>query len=310
MCAWFPLPIIDRNMQRMLHVAKENDRVVLSGDVSNFDATVPPDLLIRVGRVIAKWIRGREVLVNNLFEAMVANTWLITPVKLYPATMSSLKSGSGLTNLTGSLVNLTILRYGHECGLYKIVNLAVLGDDFVIDGPGVSPESVSTCFSHFGMEAHPDKQYFTADSLHYLQRLHWIGRPGGIASVFRTLGHALGLERVPPNEDWNSYAYVVRALSQIQNCVFNPNFQPLIDTLREGDKYELGAIFADPDELVAHAGPVGKDILRTDSNRPWKVAGGDTSFKNWAVNGYLRGERLPPPGEALFHRVYGISESG
>jgi hypothetical protein len=305
MCAWFGLPVIDVNMQHMLTIAHENDRTVLSGDISNFDATVPPDLLFRVGDVVATWIRGSERLVKALYKAMIEHTALLTPSKLYKATTSSLKSGSGLTNLTGSLTNLTMLRYGHERGLYKIENVAVLGDDFVIDGPGVEPDAISECFSHFGMIAHPDKQFFSPRSLHYLQRLHWLGRPGGIASVYRTLGHVLGLERLPSGKNYGPYAYIVRALSQIQNCVFNPYFGMLIDTIKEGDKYSLGSDFADPMQLVAKAGPIGVEMLSISANQPWKVTGGETSFMNWLVNGYLRGEQIPQAGGVLFSRVYG-----
>jgi hypothetical protein len=305
MCAWQPLPVIDVNMQHMLAIAHENDRTVLSGDISNFDATVPPDLLIRVGDVIASWIRGYGYMVKALYTAMVNHTWLLTPGKFYSATPSSLKSGSGLTNLTGSLCNLTMLRYGHERGLYKMSNVCVLGDDFVIDGPGVEPEAISDCFSHFGMNAHPDKQFFSPRALHYLQRLHWLGLPGGMASVYRTLGHVLGLERLPSKKSYGPFVYIVRALSQIQNCVFNPFFGALIDTIKEGDKYSLGADFADPMELVAKSGPIGEDILRVDANAPWKVTGSETSFANWLVNGYLRGEEIPRAGGALFSRVYG-----
>jgi hypothetical protein len=305
MCAWHPLPVIDVNMQHMLSVAYENDRTVLSGDISNFDATVPPDLLLQVGKVVASWIRGAERLVKALYTAMIDQTYLLTPGKFYDATRSSLKSGSGLTNLTGSLCNLTVLRYGHEVGLYKIENVAVLGDDFVIDGPGVEPDAISECFSHFGMEAHPDKQFFSPKSLHFLQRLHWLGRPGGIASVYRTLGHVLGLERLPSKGNYGPYTYILRALSQIQNCVFNPLFSVLIDTIASGDKYALGSDFADPMTIVSKAGPSGEDLLRINTNQPWKVTGSETSFQNWLVNGYLRGEHIPPAGGALFTRVYG-----
>jgi hypothetical protein len=305
MCAWFTKSVIDVNMQHMLSVAYENDRTVLSGDITNFDATVPPDLLLRVGNVVASWVRGSERLVNALYKAMVANTYLLSPGKFYDAQPSSLKSGSGLTNLTGSLVNLVVLRYGHELGLYKIENVCVLGDDFVIDGPGVDPESISECFSHFGLVAHPDKQFFSPRALHYLQQCHWLGRPGGIASVYRTLNHVLGLERLPTGKNYGPYFYSVRALSQIQNTVFSPFFSSLVDLVRSGDKYELGASFANPLDMLKESGPLGEEIVRIDTNKPWKVTGGETSFQNWLVNGYLRGEHIPDAGGALFQRVYG-----
>jgi hypothetical protein len=219
MCGWTNLPIIDVNMQHMLREAESNGRTVMSGDVSNFDASVPPNILLAVGKVIASWIRGYSILVRKLIEAFVQNTTLITPNKIYSATPSSVKSGSGITNLIDSEVLLTALYYGEELGLYKIHNEAVNGDDFIVDGDGVTDKSIEESFSHFGLVVHPEKQFSEPRALHYLQRLHWLGRPGGIASVMRTLGHVLSLERIPPRKDWNSYAYIVRALSQVNNCV-------------------------------------------------------------------------------------------
>jgi hypothetical protein len=305
MCGWTNLPVIDANMQHMMYEAESKGRTVLSGDVSNFDASVPPRILLAVGNVIADWVRGYSALVNKLIEAFVINTTLITPNKIYPATPSSVKSGSGITNLIDSEVLLTAIYYGEELGLYKVHNEAVNGDDFVVDGDGITGESIQESFAHFGLIVHPEKQFSERKALHYLQRLHWLGRPGGMASVFRTLGHVLSLERMPSRKDWNSYAYIVRALSQIQNCVFNPYFSKLVDLFKENDKYELGAIFSNPDDLVAKAGPAGQEMISIDTNRPWKSTGGNTQFKNWLVNGYLRGEMIPPPGVALFTRVYG-----
>jgi len=306
MCAWNDLRFIDERMQTFLRHADSQGRTVLSGDVSNFDATLPPSAIVDVGRVVATWVRGYTNLIQGLVYRMVFGTGLITPDKYYEPGPSSLKSGSGGTNLLGSLLNLAIQYYGEEVGFYKLDGVCVLGDDFILDGEGVSPEATAETFEHFNMESHPDKQFYEARCLHYLQRLHYLGRPGGMSSIYRTIGHALGLERTSTKAGiWNRFAYILRALGQLQNCVFNPWFPQLVETLKEGDNLKLGQEFSDPMDLVEQAGPLGTEILREDINAPWKRTGANTSFRNWAVNGVVRGEVLPEPGEGLFERVYG-----
>jgi len=305
MCAWFDLPHVDGNMQLVLERAHEANVIVNSGDISNFDASVPPWALWDVGQVIATWIRGGENLTKNLIYMMVYRTALVTPSGFYGPGPSSMKSGSGFTNLVGSLTNLAMQFYGEALGLYKLSAFAVLGDDFITAGEGVNPDSTSETFAAFGMDAHPDKQYYHPDTLQYLKRLHVRGRPGGIASVYRTLGSVMSLERlaVKPKE-WNKFAYVVQALSKIQNATFNPNFANLVEFIRTGDKLLLGAGMS-VEEVLTGAGNAGKKLLADDARRSWKQLGDKMDFASWTVNGVLRGESLPPSGGELFRRVYG-----
>jgi hypothetical protein len=306
MCGWYNMAVIDIEMQKMLRYAEDHNRTVLSGDVSNYDASLPPKIIRDVGYVMAGAIQGHEILFQNLVDAMLYNTYLVTPTKLWQPTPSSLKSGSGGTNLLGSLTNIAIQKYGEFAGLYKLDNMVVLGDDFCIDGEGVSPEATSECFKHFGMESHPDKQFYEPKHLHYLKRLHILGIPGGVASVNRTLGSSLSLEKMSHSpKEWNPYSYVVRALSQLQNASFNPAFTYLVNYLRSGDKYELGAGIT-PGEVVGRSGKSGQDILRRDETATWKYHTPEMTFDKWAVNGVLRSEILPDPGIELFERVHGI----
>jgi hypothetical protein len=306
MCGWHSTSVIDTEMQRMLQWSEKHGRAVLSGDVSNFDATLPPRIILDVGKILGTWIKGHSRLVENLVYTMVNRAWLITPTQLVTPRPSSLKSGSGCTNLIGSLCNMAIQFYGEEAGLYKIDNLAVLGDDFVIDGPSCSADTTAEAFKHFGMESHPDKQFVHKRSLAYLKRVHYFGRPGGIASVFRTLGSVLSLERLQYHpEDWNDMSYIVRALSQLQNAVFSPWFTELVNYVKSGDKYQLGAEITDPSQILKSAGQSGQEMVAADMRRPWKNQDTRTSFKDWAVNGVIRGEELPRDGMGLFQRVYG-----
>jgi hypothetical protein len=292
----------------MLNTADRQGRIVLSGDVSGFDASLIPRFIRDVGYAVAQWFRGDAVgLWKTLVDNLVYNTALVTPSKFYLSGPSSMKSGSSLTNVLGTLCNMAAHFYGEEVGFIKLSAMCVLGDDFVLDGEGCTPDALSKYMSHLNLTSNASKQFFTKDALHYLQRLHIRGRPGGMASVMRTLGHTLGYERLQykPSE-WSAYAAIVRALSQVHNCEFNPFFLALVDTLKEGDKYGLGAELS-PEELLQKAGTPGEEILKVHEVASWKKGGKHSSFPNWLVIGVLRGEEPPPGGNALFTRVYGIT---
>jgi hypothetical protein len=307
MIGWTDPPTIDREMQILLDKASKRGQIVVSGDVSGFDASFPPELIIEIGKVLGRWFRDGGDIIENLVRAMVYNTHLITPNKVWEATMSSMKSGTWGTNILDSLGVTFALFYGEEMGLYTLENYCTLGDDFLVLGEGVNADSIAEAMRLCGFESHPEKQFVEKDAVHFLQRLHVKDRIGGIASVMRTLNHALGFETMEYRPgDFNRYSYVVRALSQLQNCAFSPYFIPLIETLKEGDAEQLGAKFTNPKDIVSQAGKAGKRILSEDTNAPWKRRG--VAFENWAVNGVLRGEKLPPPGIALYRRVYGTDQ--
>lgn len=304
MCSWFDQPTIDSNMQLILKEAHDNGRTVLSGDISSFDATIPPWVLWDVACALSTWTEC-PAYVKNLMRMMIYRTILVTPTGCYGPGPSSMKSGSGFTNLLGSMSNLALLLYGEEAGHYKIHSIAVQGDDLVMDGDGAVPESIEFTLSHFGMEAHPDKQWFKPGSLQYLKRLHLLGRPGGIASVYRTLGSVLSLERMQlKSAEWNKYAYVVQALSRLQNATFNPCFETLVRFIQSGDKIRLGAEMT-VHELTSGAGKAGEIIMREQVRHSWKDLGDQVSFDQWTVNGVVRGEELPLEPSARFRRVYG-----
>jgi hypothetical protein len=304
--AWIDLPAIDEDMQLMLRIAEDAGRTVVSGDISGFDASIPPKLIERMGAVLGGWLFNAEYLGRGLCYSLAYKVKLITPDKIWEEQPSSMKSGSGLTNLVDSLILHTILVYGEKIGLYKLVNFAVQGDDFVVDGEGVTPETISKVFSHFGMSAHPDKQLYERRALSYLQRVHYLGYIGGISSVYRTLGSALSYERLRYRAgEWNGYTDVVRAISQLENCVFHPAFEDLVEFFRKADKFHLGADIS-PSRVIELSGDAGTDVIYRDTGASWKSSGDMDGFSQNAVNGVLRGELLPPLGSReRFLRAYG-----
>jgi len=306
-CALNDMPVIDHTMQRIGRIAESRGRTVLSGDYSGYDATLAPWLIELAGGITADWVQGGSVWIRALTMSMVQGVNLVTPNRIWKATPSSMKSGSGGTNLLDSIANLIVLYYGDEVGAYQLHNVCVQGDDFVIDASGISPQTMSEVASEFGLEANPDKQLFEPHVIQFLQRTHITGYLGGIASVMRTLGSIMSYERLSysPNE-WGPYADVIRARAQLENTVFSPYFETLVNFVKAGDDYELGRNCS-PKELLAKAHQVGVDILQKQfGNLQIKDIPVQEQFSKSAVSGVLAGKVVPPVGsEARFSFAYG-----
>lgn len=307
--AWRSKPVLDKCMQIMLEHAEKNGRAVLSGDISSFDATLPPQVMLDVAEAMTEWLTpsaGR--LLMAIIHADVENFTLFTPTGLASAERSSVKSGSIFTSIIGCLCNYFIQRYGHHAGYYTIEQQAIMGDDFCVDGPGITPQSMSRAFADFGMDCNPTKQFWRRGMLHFLQMLHVLGAPGGQGSVYRILNNVMNRE----NEErhyanvMTPLAYVYQALARLENASFNPLFEDLVMFVAKGDKYQLGKNLSL--EVLKRGG--GEYVLQSERDaryKPWKASGSGVPFEHWAVNRVLRGERLPPPSKQRWETIYGIS---
>lgn len=306
--AWSPMPVLDKNMQVFLRYAEDHRRNVLSGDISNFDASLPPWAMWDIAQAMAEWIKKDD---RNLFLAIlhgdIFGTEVLTPTKYFEACPSSVKSGSIFTSLIGCIANYAIQRYGMHAKYYSIDQQCVMGDDFIIDGDGVIPESISEAFADFGMVCSAEKQYFHRYSLHFLQRLHILGLPGGQASICRVLGTSLAVEDDTQLEydERNRYAYELQALARIENANLSPGYSELVEYEMSGDKYQLGKDVA-PSEIVAKSGDFGRRKLLEAYTKPWKSTGLGVPFEHWSVNRVVRGEKVPPLGVARFKFAYGV----
>lgn len=306
---WLPQPRLDKTVQSMLEHAERNGRTVLSGDISAFDASLPPWAMWDVAKAISNWFsKDGQKLVASILYADIFNTRVFTPTGVYEPGPSSVKSGSIFTSLIGCMANYAIQKYGEACGLYKIDITHVMGDDFIIDGPGVCPESLEKAFAAFGMECNASKQYYERGSCHFLQRLHVLGLPGGMGSIARVGGGALAVEDDTQlkYDERTPFAYIFQALARLENAAFNPQFTDLVEWLSQGDKrYHLGRELP-VEAIVRRAGSYADRKMREAINRPWTSTGSGVPFSNWSVNRVLRGIEMPPLGKARFEFVYGV----
>ena len=300
--------MIDLDMQTMLRLAGAANQKVLSADFANYDATIPADMIELAADIWSSWFKDpqEKLYVRSLARA-TTSVILYTPNKVYGPGHNSMPSGSGLTNLGDSTVNLIIQWTGHVKGMYHINTTSVQGDDAVIQGDGITPEVFAQAAEIFGVVANPDKQFFEEGALMYLQRLHILGKPGGIASTYRTINAALSYERLSVMaRQWNKYVDIARAIAQIENTAFWPGFPEFLDWFRTLDKFDLGSDLS-AKEVMDRAGSVGRDAVLRDVISATKSGMANVDgFSRMVTNGALRGERLPPWGtDALFKRVYG-----
>jgi hypothetical protein len=301
------LPFIDVEMQRLLNDAHSNGRIVLAGDLSNYDATIPPWLMIKVGKAVRHWFGKAAPVWDALVSNLVNNVVVMTPLRIVMPGPSSMKSGSSLTNLMDSLCNFVVNLYGEMAGWYRLDAFCMQGDDFVGHGDGYVPDAVSKVFKVFGMEAHPDKQSYAPDMLMFLQRMHYRGRLGGIASILRSLNSSMSYERLktPADGKYNAYVEVVRVIAQIENNAFHPCFMDYVDKVRTIDKFQLGANLP-PNELISRAGTLGLEELQVGGRDGQRYTHENAEgFEDNPVNRVLRGYQPPPQGDVdYFSFVY------
>lgn len=308
--AWASKATLDKNMQMLLQFAEDHGRIVLSGDISSFDATLPPWVMWDCFKAISTWMDTKTAqLFLSICKADVYGTGVIHPSGFIPPRPSSVKSGSIFTSLIGCMANYLIQRYGMHAGYYRISQQCVMGDDFLIDGDGVIPESISQAFADFGMECNPSKQFVYRGCCHFLQMLHVLGLPGGMGSIYRIGGNVLSLEDDTQMraDERNEYAYDFQALARLENGCYNPVFAEWVDFVAAGDRNRLHASL-NPDEISKRAGTYAKRKLEEGRVKPWTATSGGIPFRFWAVNRVLRGEKIPPVGVKRFewynHRRY------
>jgi hypothetical protein len=307
---WNDAPHVDLDIQRMLEDADRKGIAVVSGDWSGFDTTLPPWLFEYGAHILATWVEGGQW-INAHIETLANSVRLLTPDRIYEPQPSSMKSGSGFTNMLGGILNLLILHYGEALQAYEIHGVTVQGDDFLCYGPGVTPEKIAEVASQFGMIANAGKELYVKGSCNYLQKLQIKGWYGGIFPAYRSLGSILSYERLShSSKDWNAYSDIVRAIAQLENCAFHPCFEALVHYVASGDKFQLGKTMS-ATKVLRKATNAGLEDARTMHKT---VTGEHFDESDWAhnaVNGVLRGETLPPLGTIeRFRRVYGKRLAG
>lgn len=257
-CAWVSQPKVNEAVTVVLDEA-END--VLSVDFSGFDASVHQILIHRVFDIIRVWFSTREESLINFVEKSFLSTGLITPEGILTDRAGGVPSGSGVTNLVDSLVQLLAFHYFAYITHNAIDMGLVQGDDgvFSFRRPW-RLENVHEVLESIGLNVSSDKGGVSRDMVLFLQNVHHKGyrQDGyavGIRPVMKVLNGMLSYERF--HKRWNSYDDSIRWRQQLSSASYHPAFPKFVRWLFDNDRYSCLSL----SRLVKEAG--GKEMVES-----------------------------------------------
>jgi len=223
---------------------------VLSLDFSNFDASVPNEVLTRQFAILCSWFEPAAIPVIRFVEKSFMRAGIFVPqsngdgfiLKSGQDRCGGIPSGSVLTNLIGSMVNIWAMAYAsHRCGL-QFTDLQVQGDDGVYAFRGYPDIGAlsSVLLEDLGMVMHVDKNFVASREIHFLQNVHrksYIvgGLNVGVRPLMRVLNSMMSYERFTPG--WNGYLDSIRWVQQLDNAYRHPCFKAFAGWLVSQDKY-------------------------------------------------------------------------
>lgn len=305
---------IDKGCQLILETAEEKKLTSLSIDYSAFDSTLAPWLMWDVAQAVSVWMTKRMAnLWLALVYAFIYQTTLISLLKVYPEKASSMKSGAWLTNMLDSLCNLAAQYYAEETSAFgKVYVNVVHGDDGIVLGERVTPETYEKPAEILGLSANKDKQYYERQALAFCQKVHFYRLPGGIYPLSRVTAAITTLEdddaRIETDRNVvGQFPYVLsfRTICRMETAAFNPNFRDYVIYVRDMDRIKLGVNIG-LKKLAYFAGSYAVKYLKAVADKPWKqmAMAEKGGFEALATSRVLSGEIPPRPGKELYNWVY------
>jgi hypothetical protein len=219
---------------------------LISFDASSFDSTISKELIERVYSCLRLWFQPEYSKLLTWMEDQFKATGIITPKGIMNGREGAVPSGSGLTNLVDSLVNVMLYYYvgfALDAGP-KSQLVTVLGDDAVwaYQDSTVDMEILEKTLKPLNITANPDKQYRSPDVVKYLQNVFERqsngGEVKGVRPSYRVLSGAMSYERF--HRGWNAEMDSLRWIMQLENARNHPNFKELVNFVKNGDKLALG----------------------------------------------------------------------
>jgi len=240
-CAWKGQDAVDAAVTRLLDGATGE---VLSADFTNFDASVPNEVITRVFDVMASWFE-REAGPQIRFVAEAFMRSGIYLPGLHPGDIEyrhgeertgGVPSGSGLTNWIDSLANCWVFHYAARRVGGSVSRLLVNGDDAVVTFNRVPSMSAisEVMLDELGMliKMDPDKNLVSRVAVRYLKMEHHKafrteGLYRGLRPVNRALIGMTGHERPVP-KGWRGWMNIFRWLQQLDPCLIHPGSEGLL----------------------------------------------------------------------------------
>jgi hypothetical protein len=262
--AWSDDLSVDEEVTKLLVDAKRSGLTIISADYSNFDASVPYILIDCVFDLLRYWFADGAKSRLDILEECFSTVPLITPDGIFKNRKGGVPSGSALTNLVDTLVNLIGGYYVAAVLGIRLQKFEVLGDDSIfVFNPTPDVKELSEAFKQLGLDSNPEKQFISNQSCHFLQRWHSLeyqlnGISRGVRSPYRALNGMMSLERGIKSKEIR-YLISSRLIMQAENTRWDPRFKDFVKLMKEGDMIMRSG--TDPVEIFRRAG--GSEVIRS-----------------------------------------------
>jgi len=224
---------------------------ILSVDFTNFDASVPFDVLTRVFAIMRSWFVKESEQHWRFVEEAFMRSGMFLPDGSYrdgSERTGGVPSGSVFTNQVDSLANFWVFNYAAHRDGGQVLRALLMGDDGVYTFRGVSSiASLSQILlDELGMviKMDPAKNLVSKEQVRFLQNEHHLkyrvdGISVGVRPVMRAFIGMTGHERRLPKHVWKGHYNTYRWLQQLEQCANHPRFEQLCLWLLENTGFTI-----------------------------------------------------------------------
>jgi len=241
--AWVSRAAVDQAVTSML---KSRIRwPILSVDFSQFDASLPNDVIRRLFATLRFWFQGSDDRLVRFIEEVFCRTGFYVPGDYWEpdSRQGGVPSGSVLTNLIDSMGNFWCVCYAaHRLGL-RILDHLLQGDDgvFCFNGPWDIGALSDVLLVELGMIMSPKKCFVSDREVHFLQSVHSIDwKIGNMFVGVRPINRFLNgwMKRLEEEDDseWGPLLLALRSIQQFDNCSAHPSFRQGLSVLMDIDR--------------------------------------------------------------------------
>jgi hypothetical protein len=231
--AWIGMDEVDVRVTDMFNL----DMGILSSDFSAYDQTLGAQQTWYFD-LLRNWFQETSYGDISLLEDNLRNIPIVCTEDVTYTGAHGMPSGSNLTNQVDSIVNLLCQASSPVVDLDHWTYVQIQGDDALV--PTNDWEGHVLHLNSCGFNANPDKQVYSSDIAHYLQRVYHRkyrvdGLCRGVYPTMRALNSLLGQERFYTG--WSADMVSMRAVMILENTKWHPAFGKFVDFVaRKGDK--------------------------------------------------------------------------
>lgn len=278
--AWVSRAAVAKAVTRLF---ARKSRDILSVDFKSFDASVPEVVLNYIFEIIAGWMTVESGPIVRFIQEAFMRTGILCPDEYFPGSSRSggVPSGSVMTNLIDSLVNLWVMHYAASRVGSSVLFSMAQGDDGLYTFQGTpTKHDLSQAVAELGMTISEEKSMMGSEVVHYLQDMHSRaytvdGVCVGVRPLQHVLNSAMSYERID-GKSWDRDCDTIRWLQQFEEAVHHPSFRLMCDWLYKHD-WNCAALIdrLRVDGVTERLDQAVQCVMRKDSN----------SFKHKGLSG-------------------------